>query len=62
MYITKNEETNSYFERFTKIDFDDKKWEVQAVNRYDSGGSIIEVFLKETFTNTIEEEVRKNKS
>ena len=59
MYITKNEETNSYFERFTKIDFDDKKWEVQAVNRYDSGGSIIEIFLKETFTNTIEEEVQK---
>ena len=55
MYITKNEETNSYFERFTKIDFDDKKWEVQAVNRHDSGGSIIEVFLKETFTNSIED-------
>ena len=59
MYITKNEETNSYFERFTKIDFDNKKWEVQAVNRYDSGGNILEVFLKETFTNTIEEEVQK---
>lgn len=59
MYITKNEITDSYFERFTKIDFDNKKWEVQAVNRYDSGGSIIEVFLKETFTNTIEEEVQK---
>lgn len=59
MYISKNEETDSYFSRFTKIDFDNKKWEVQAVNRYDSGGKIIEVFLKETFSNAIEEEVKK---
>ena len=59
MYISKNEETDSYFSRFTKIDFDNKKWEVQAVNRYDSGGKIIEVFLKETFSNTIEEKVKK---
>lgn len=59
MYITKNEETNDYFERFVKIDFDDKKWEVQAVNRYDSGGSILEVFLKETFANTVEEDAVK---
>ena len=59
MYITKNEETNDYFERFTKIDFDDKKWEVQAVNRYDSSGAILEVFLKETFSNTIEEEAKQ---
>lgn len=59
MYITKNEETNNFFKRFAKIDFDEQKWEVQAVNRYDSSGSIIEVFLKETFSNTIEEEVQK---
>ena len=59
MYITNTDETSKYFERFKKIDFDGQKWEVQAVNKYDSGGSIIEVFLLETFNNTIEEEVKK---
>ena len=55
LMITKNEETLKFFERFTKIKLDGQTWEVQAVNRYDADG-VIEVALKETFNNTIEEQ------
>lgn len=57
MYITKDEFTLDYFERFKKIKIDDKPWEVQAVDTMSSVG-IIEVALKETFSNTLEEEMK----
>jgi hypothetical protein len=57
MYITKDEFTLDYFERFKKIKIDDKPWEVQAVDTMSSMG-IIEVALKETFSNTLEEEMK----
>ena len=57
MYITKDEFTLDYFERFKKIKIDDKPWEVQAVDTMSSTG-IIEVALKETFSNTLEEEMK----
>jgi hypothetical protein len=57
MYITKDEFTLDYFERFKKIKIDNKPWEVQAVDTISSMG-IIEVALKETFSNTLEEEMK----
>ena len=57
MYITKDEFTLDYFERFKKIKIDNKPWEVQAVDTISSMG-IIEVALKETFSNTLEEEIK----
>ena len=57
MYITKDEFTLDYFERFKKIKIDNKPWEVQAVDTMSSAG-IIEVALKETFSNTLEEEMK----
>lgn len=55
LMITKNEETLEFFKRFAKLKIDGMMWEVQAVNRIDADG-VIEVALKETFSNTIEEE------
>lgn len=57
MYITKDEFTLDYFKRFKKIKIDNKPWEVQAVDTMSSIG-IIEVALKETFSNTLEEEIK----
>ena len=60
MYITKNEETLDYFHRFTKIEIDGLPWEVQAVDAIATEG-IIEVSLKETYRNSIEKEIEKDK-
>ena len=60
MYITKNEETLDYFHRFTRIEIDGLPWEVQAVDTIATEG-IIEVSLKETYRNSIEKEVEKDK-
>lgn len=57
MYITKDEFTTEYFERFKKIKIDNEPWEIQAVDKMSSTG-IIEVALKETFKNTLEEEIK----
>ena len=57
MYITKDEFTLDYFERFKKIKIDNRPWEIQAVDTMSSAG-IIEVALKETFSNTLEEEMK----
>lgn len=57
MYITKDKFTLDYFERFKKIKIDNKPWEIQAVDTMSSMG-IIEVALKETFSNTLEEEIK----
>ena len=59
LYITKDEDTVAFFNRFDRIIINNKPWEVVAYNEnyttsksgdYDSG--IIRVALKETYTNT----------
>lgn len=54
IYITKNEETLQFFHRFSKIKFNEKPWEVQAVNEFDADG-IIEVYLDEDYQNSIDD-------
>jgi hypothetical protein len=56
MYITKDDNTLNYFKRFEKIKIDNEPWEIQAVDTMSSTG-IIEVALKESFKNTLEEEM-----
>lgn len=55
LYITKNDETNAFFERHKKVKFDNHTWKVTAVNRY-SQSAILEVVLEEDFNNNFEEE------
>ena len=52
MFITKDENTSKFFERFEIIKLKGKPWEVQAVDSISSDG-LIEVALKETYSNTI---------
>ena len=54
MYIPKNEETSSFFERHKIIKFDGHNWTVNAVDRYSQKG-VIEVVLNETFDNEMED-------
>lgn len=54
MYITKNEETLSFFDRFKIIKWDGHNWIVNAVDRYSQKG-IIEVVLNEHFDNEMED-------
>lgn len=56
MYIPKNEQTMSFFERFKIIKFDNRNWEVQVVDRYSQRG-VIEVSLMEYFNNDMEDAV-----
>lgn len=60
MYITKNEETEQFFHRFTKIKVNGKMWEVQVVNDY-YGDNIIEVYLNEYYNNSILDKVEETK-
>lgn len=53
MMITANEDTIDYFNRFKVVYIQGKPWEVQVVDNISTPG-IIEVALKETFSNTIE--------
>lgn len=54
MFVTKDEATTEFFHRFTKIKIDNKQYEVQAVDNISVDG-IIEVALKEYYTNDIED-------
>lgn len=58
MYITQNEETLKYFRRFKKVTINDVPWEVQAVDSISTPG-ILEIALKETYKNTIEQDIDK---
>ena len=64
MYLPNNEKTRKYFQRFTKVKIADLLWEVQAIDAIGVDG-IIEVALKETWKNSIEEahqeEIEQNK-
>ena len=57
LYITKDEDTTAFFERFDRIIINGKPWEVQAYNAdytksATSNAGIIRVALKETYTAT----------
>lgn len=56
VYITKTEETNEFFQREQKIKFDGHNWKVIAVDRYSVNG-VLEVYLKEDYDNSMEEEM-----
>lgn len=60
MYVTKDKNTEAFFHRFAKIDINEKPWEVQAVDSMSQDGIII-VALKETYENSIEDAVEKEK-
>ena len=57
LYITQNEETLKYFSRFQKVTLQGKTWEVQTVDTISTPG-IIEVCLKEDFTNTPKNDIK----
>jgi hypothetical protein len=54
MYITKNEETLAFFERFKVMKIDGHNWRVSAKDIYSQNG-IIEVYLEEYFDNSMED-------
>ena len=53
--IVKNDETLKFFDRFVKVKIGSKNWKVVATDKFSTEG-IIDVYLAEDFTNTIEEE------
>ena len=55
MWVTKNEDTETFFHRFNKIEIKGNPWEICAAD-FDSTPGLIEVQLKETFRNTIADE------
>ena len=52
--ITKNEETNEFFERFKILKFDNHRWQVNTVDRYSTQG-VLDVYLNEYYDNEDEE-------
>ena len=54
MYITKDEKTEAFFHRFSKIKINGKPWEVQSMDNMSSDGIII-LYLKEWYQNSIEQ-------
>ena len=60
MYITKDENTLAYFERFAKIKVAGEMWEVQVVNP-DYGEGIIRLRLKEDFNTPISDARQEEK-
>lgn len=60
MYITKDKNTEAFFHRFTKVEINERPWEVQAVDSISQDGIII-IALKETYENSVEKAVEKEK-
>ena len=54
MFVTKDDITEDFFHRFTKIKVNNKQYEVQAVDNISVEG-IIEVALKEDYTNDVKD-------
>ena len=57
LYITKDENTSAFFQRFDRVVINGKPWQVQAYNdsygnAADADSGIIRVALKETYTST----------
>jgi hypothetical protein len=61
MYITKDDVTEEFFHRFAKVKINGKTYEVQAVDAISVEG-IIEVALKEDYTNSIQDEIAEGGS
>ena len=61
MYITKDDVTENFFHRFTKVKIDGKQYAIQAVDSISVEG-IIEVALKEDYTNSIKDKVENIKN
>ena len=55
MYITKDENSLNYIHRFSKINIDNRPYEIEAVDDISIDG-IIQIALKEDFNNTVEKE------
>ena len=60
MFITKDEITEDFFHRFIKVKISGKQYEVQAVDNISVEG-VIEVALKEDYTNDIKDLVEEEK-
>ena len=58
IFISQNEDTLNYFHRFKKVVIKGRPWEVQAVDDVSTPG-IIEVALKEDFSNTPQNDIDK---
>lgn len=58
LYITKNDQTLDYFHRFKTITLNNNIWEVQAVDSISIPG-IIEIALKESYNNSIENNIEQ---
>ena len=58
MHISQTEESLKYFHRFKRVIINGKPWEVQMVDSLSTPG-ILEVALKETFSNTIKDDIEK---
>jgi hypothetical protein len=58
MYLPQTEETLKYFHRFNKVTIAGRPWEVQAIDDLSTPG-IIQVHLKETYSNSIETNVEQ---
>lgn len=56
LYITKTKETLDFFHRFNKIKIDGLPWEVVSA-RPNYGDGLIQVYLKEDFSNTLADEI-----
>ena len=56
LYITKDEKTTEFFNRFQKIKFDGHNWRVAATDKYSQDG-LIEVYLEEYFDNEMEDAI-----
>ncbi len=54
IYITKDENTEEFFDRFDKIKIDGRRWKVDVVDRISVPG-IIELEIEEDFTNDLED-------
>lgn len=61
MTITNNEETDAFFHRFSIIKFKGKNWEVQAVDSISTEG-IIDIYLKEYYSNSIADKLEEEKA
>lgn len=55
IYITKDENTIEFFERFKRLKIDGKQYQVSSVDPYSADG-VLQVYFQEDFTNTIEDE------
>lgn len=61
VYITKDDNTLSYFHRFSKVKIGGKAWEVKTVDPYSADG-IIEICLGEWFENDMQENIKKEEN